>query len=222
MEGLESLLVFVVIVLLSALSNWLQHRKQRERARQRPASPPPVRPAGHGEAPPPVDTPPPPPPPVRDWEEELRRLLEGESEVPPRAPPPPPPVIVRETPPPPPPPVRPIAPVPAPAPTPPPLFRPAPAPASLEQAEAPAFELAPLSESNQAYARAAQLSEQVAARIAQAYVRTERPIAAGPVQRGGSVTPEVAALFAQLRHPRTARQAILASVVLGPPRGLES
>jgi hypothetical protein len=157
-----------------------------------------------------------------DWEAELRRLLGEEG----AAPAPPPPVIVREA-------------------APPPVRQPA-----LTQAEAPAKTLATLKESSTAYARAAQLDEKVEERMRQRAVMAEaesvyqqaarldttieerlRQVTESPVTethvtdtrvvRRGPVSPEIAHAVALLRQPRTARQAVLASVILAPPKALE-
>lgn len=226
--SIESLLVFLVIILLSGLSNWLKHRQEhKEQAeRQREAPLPPHAPEPD-HAPP---SPAPQPEKARDWEEELRRLFGGEP-----APPPPAPRPVTEPP-------TPIAPPPPVVLAPPRTQRvpeleeaPEPAPVALPQgthfprtAEAldttdgPEFILAPLKDSASAIERARQLRAAASARLHPIVAQTEthaRATTAATVTHPAS--PEVLQLIAQLRHPRAARQAILASVVLAPPKAFD-
>lgn len=206
-ESWESLIAFVVILLLSGLTNWLRQRKglppgEAEEETDRPV-PPRVRPRRPGA---PEETPA--PPPEFDLERELRRLF-GEEEAKPPAPPPP----VEVTPP------------KAPAPPPPPLPRPG--FGSLEEAPAPARELAALAEAEQAYQRASAIDAEAQARLEAARARAEAAKAlatarrAAEAHRAAGPAPEVDAVRASLRSPRTARQAVLASLVFGPPKALE-
>lgn len=229
--SLEGLLVFVVILLLSGVSNWLKRRQaEKEEAELQRTQPP--RPAGPHPAPPP----PPAERPALNWEEELRRLLSGESE-----PPSPPPVRRVEPPPPPvmaPPPLAPKPMVAAPAPrtaAPPtidedsdvtPLRLPAgthfaPTAESLDSENAPEFELATMAESADAYRRASQLQAHTEARLQQILAQTSNAVPVEPRTTLRGRSPDVAQVVAQFRHPRTARQAILASVILNPPKALE-
>jgi len=225
-SDLISLLVFVAISALSALSGWLQKRKQASEGADpwpHPSSAPsgPIR---SQSTPPPGSSSPKPAPgaprrvpeqrtPRRsDWEVELRRLLEG---VEPVTPAPLPPVIV--------------------AALPPPRVEPARSPAATvrarpsepiyaratEESPAPSLRLALFQQSADAHARAAQLSAGVAARMRRVDRLTEehRPSltsAGGPV-----ISTEALAARAWLAEPGTLRQAIIASVILGPPRCAE-
>ena len=236
-SSLESLLVFVVIVLLSGASNWLKKRQEQKDGTFVPPTP----------RPPPVPGTPSPPPPVSTlggWEEELRRLLEGEPPVPPpgaRPTPPPPLVTARQ------------APTQAPptrqAQTPPPSLppeeevKPLPVPTSspvrfpeteraLDLAPAPAFNLAKFVQTakaheraqhldSDAYGRASNLDERTAYRLRYVVDRTQNPLASQVAPRRRGLAIESARTLAQLRNPLSARQAILASVIMAPPKALE-
>jgi hypothetical protein len=218
--SLDGLLFFIAIALFSALSNWLKKRQQP------PADEADKHPAGHPQAAPATE-----PPPARSWEEELRRLLEGDlsgHETPPPTQPPPP-VIHRET--------VVVVPTPQPAATPtwserekelvPPLVLPRethfPKGGELtarNQEQGPDFELARMEESASAYQRGQAVQEATAARLQQIAALTA---SARPEQPRERRTPAAARdLVTRLHHPATARQAVLAAVVLGPPRGLET
>lgn len=240
--SLESLLVIVIIMGLSAASNWLK-RKQAEREgvpdfdeTGRPVPPPPpLRPRAPGQPPPPPirPAPQPQPTPATDWEEELRRLFEGEPEkppappprpVPPPSPPPaatPPPLVIAEeegprqgpvlVP-------RPLATVPA-SPRAPVRF-----PAereTLEQAEAPDFDLATMAESASAYDRGQRSDDNARARVVDSGLRTESAAPSAVIARHPRLTKDVEYVVTALRQPRTARQVMLASFILAPPKALE-
>lgn len=228
----ESLLVFLAIILLSALSNWIKQRQERkqEELAEREAELPgrPLPPAAEPVEDRPRQT--------RDWEEELRRLFEGDREE--KAPPPLPrpvsrPVVIEtvETPQARPPIVvnSPRVPSPQPAPTSakglpaevrrtPVLTEPRTSTAS-PVAKSP---VASLSGASKAYERASHLREFATSRLRAAVRQTEHARPSSQVRVPREVaTPEVAALLSLLRHPYSARQAILAGVVLGPPKALE-
>jgi hypothetical protein len=243
--SLESLLVFVVIIILSGLSNWLkerQTRKQQHEAQQRgnarTASPgPPAPPL----APPPIPGPTPQPPRRPDWEEELRRLLYTEDELRPSPPPPPPPAPPRQPGVPPrvpqtartgPPPLPAARSQPRPAPPPRPALEPGIEPIrlppgthfpgtapALDGVAAPGFELAPLVESAAAFQRARGLADHAESRLQQVLARAAHSAAAGPCP--ARYSPEVTHLRDQLSSPRTAREVILATVVLGAPKAFD-
>jgi hypothetical protein len=231
----EGLLFILVLAAITGLSNWLQQRRKDKEAgwppERRPLAPP--RPGSPESRPgPPPVTAPPPPRPAFNWEEELRRLLEGEPSAPPtvEAAPPPTPSPT------PPPPVRPT-PVPAaPAEAPPPrparpLAKPLAPPRSpvrfpeeaeaLDEAPAPSFQLAAMEQSAAAHKRASRLDIQTTARLQAVAARTAEPVPAQPAARLRGRSAEAAQVVGQLRHPRSARQVVLASVILGPPKALE-
>jgi hypothetical protein len=213
--GIEGLIIFLVFIAISALSNWLKRRRGEAESplfdeEQRPPVPPRRR-----EPMPPRERPAAPPP-TTSWEEEIRRLLEGDQ---PTAPPASPPPIIREaSPAPPPPPVRTIpepemdlegAPTPSPRRVPMPVI------------EAPRVELPTLTESATAYIKASQISERVAQRFEHVDQGTAAAAPEPPAPRRRGPAPDAAEFVRQLRSARGARQAILATVILGPPKALE-
>jgi hypothetical protein len=82
-------------------------------------------------------------------------------------------------------------------------------------------ELTSLRESAAAYQRASQLHQRVEERLQQTEARTERPLVAAPPPRRSLTSAEATETVALLRQPRGARQMMIASVVLGPPRALD-
>ncbi|MCP5516304.1 MAG: hypothetical protein H7A45_03490 [Verrucomicrobiales bacterium] len=207
---MESLLFFVVIIAISALSNWLK-RKQEEQ--QRSALPT----ESTADAPPPTEAAPGRKP--WDWEAELRRLFDDR---PPPAPPPPaepPPVVF------PPEPASAAAQRPFPADVPSP--RPSAVPA-LEQRMEGAKErlherLARLKRADAAYHRAQQLDQSVSARLDRlGQLRQDgRVESAEKPQRRQRTSPEVQRVRAALARPRSAREAIIAAEILSRPPGLQ-
>ena len=214
LAAIDSFWIMVAIAIGSALVEWYQRRHQK-RGGEQPGQ----------ELEPPMDTPRPAAP-GEDWQAELRRLLEGERA--PQSPPPsaPPPVVV-----------VPYDPKPAAEPEPkvtppvaPPIIRPSkpvvisnPRPViDWEDAAAPSAPLAHLTESAAAHHRVGALEEQALQRMLAAANRTEHPHATLPPPRRAQFDPAVAEVHAWLREPRTTRQAVMASVILGPPRGLPS
>lgn len=244
--SIEGLLVFVVIVLLSALSNWLKQKKELEQQRRRTLQAPPAvtKRSAQGQPPSTVRPTQPAPPPKLDWEEQLRRLLEGdvgepEPEVVPEPMPTraeplpkkavPPPLIPQAGP------VKPQEhaqkpPVVSGAPARQPQVVPAPMspapspPAKAEQSYAGtsvSTELAKLEASAAAYKRAAELAAQTAARLEEiARLRGVGGYARSGVPTGG-VSPEVQQVREMLANPRSASQALIAAVIFGPPRALK-
>lgn len=224
----EGLLIFAVIGLISALSNWLKKRHdEAERAQHLPSPPPPAADQPAAEA-----------APARPgWREELRRLLEGD-------------LTGHETPPP-----QPVAHAPPPmvahrattltVPTPeraaesrwggrerelvPPLVLPTgthfpagsePAPTAAASS-GPAFELEHMEASAAAYERGQHVQEAAIVRLHEVVAQTKSARPDRPQPRPAGRTTQARELAMRLHHPATARQAILAAVVLGPPRGLE-
>ncbi|MEN9572724.1 MAG: hypothetical protein RL514_579 [Verrucomicrobiota bacterium] len=227
----DNIWVMLAIVVISAISSWLQkrneknsqsepwggeddeaYRKQQTGGRS-PSAPNPNQPL--------------------NWEEELKRLMEGKPPLdgsvstPPPLPPPLPPPIVRRVPPPPPVPAR--------------VSREslptederlpsresAATPwqdVSLDSLPEPTKPLATLEQSTQAYQRATHLHEAVAARMQRVNEQTEKHGKAlhAPSTVHRATNPDARAVVALLRRPASARQALLASFVLAPPKGLES
>lgn len=75
--------------------------------------------------------------------------------------------------------------------------------------------------SRAAYQGAAKLPIRSARRLQRVVEQTARPAPAAPLARSPA-PPEAITVLAQLRQPRTTRQAILAAVILGPPKALET
>lgn len=239
--SIEGLVVFLVIVLLSALSNWIKQKKEFEQQRRRiPATQPREKPPGPREPEKPV------PPPVLDLEEQLRRLLDetlpDREAVPEPSPPPPdltkqpsvPPKLVPQTP-----SKEPAKPEPATAAIPQPpkekppvpsqvLARsPSPMPAREARPEpdrsstAASVELAKLEASAAAYKRAAELAAQTAARLEEIARLGARGAATDSMASVKGLSPDILQVRAMLANPRSAAQAIIASQILGPPKCLE-
>lgn len=216
---MDSLLIMLAILAITAISSWLQRKGQREdpgslgdewkTIKPRKTEPPPQ------PAPPKIGQPTSSPrkaPPAIDWERELRRLLQGDA---PTAAPPPPPPLVREEP------------APAPRPAPPPVVRPVkpppmrfPVPAVVERRESgPASTI--LVEASSAYQKAQQLHKSVADRLREVDQAIELHKAGAPAHTR-AVPPDVRSALSMLQNPKTVRQAIIASLILAPPKALET
>ena len=220
--------VVLAIVSISALTSWYQSRNKKEgqvepwggeddeayRKQQ---------PGGRSPSAPNPNQP-------LNWEEELKRLMEGK---PPldgtvSAPPPlPPPPVHRRVPPPPPVPTRvsreslPTGDEHLPS------RESAATPwqdVSLDSLPEPTKPLANLEHSTQAYQRATQLHEAVAARMQRVNELTEKHGKAlhAPITVHRATNPDARAVVNLLRRPATVRQALLASFVLAPPKALEN
>lgn len=222
--AVDPIVTFVIIVVASVVISFLKNKgmikgldQERSDEPGKPASPPaPRRPtATPTQAPRPAAT---------SWEAELRRLLEGEN--PPARPPtaPRPVVVAQPASPVPPPLVRPaarpvikpviVATVPTIVPKAAPVQAPVPVASSVETS---ARGLASMQESKLAYEKASQLGQTVAAHIDR--VPGQRVAATGVVRRTAS--PEVAQVVSMFKNARTVRQAVIASIILSPPGGLE-
>lgn len=214
--------VVLAIVIISALTSWWQKRnKQGEHGETLGSEDPEVSPPQRAGTAAPSNQP-------LNWEEELKRLLENKPPLDSTAGTPPPPPIVQRVPPPPPPlPVR----LPRESlPTdhegklsresePPPWQD-----ARLNRLPQPTKPLATLEQSTHAYQRAAQLHETVASRMQRVDEQTEKhgkPLAVTRLAHHQLGSADARAVVALLRQPATARQALLASFVLAPPKALE-
>ncbi|MBI3853770.1 MAG: hypothetical protein HY298_26305 [Verrucomicrobia bacterium] len=216
----DSFWVIIAIGIGSAIYNWLQ--KRNAAANDQEAQPP-SEPPQRGQAP--TRTQPAAPRQTKSvsWEEELRRLLEGDAP----AAPPPPPVFVFEK---------------KPAPAPPPRVR----PVVEHPSSAPARPLVTLTESSSASQRVEQLNKKVETHLGHVGSMAEatfafqkasgldvavadrmskvtgQHVAQAAVVKHKTDSPEVAQVVSLFRNPRTARQAMLASFILGPPKALEN
>lgn len=224
--GIDNIWVMLAIVVISAISSWFQSRNKKDGQaepwggeddetyrQQRTGSS--TQPAPNPNQP-------------LNWEEELKRLLEGKPPLDGTAgtppPPPPPPPVVRRTPPPVPEPVsresqgideESIA------------SRESSSPwqeTALDSLPEPNKPLVTLGNTTHGYQRATQLHESIAARMRQVGEQTEKhgkSLVAPALRLGRPVNADAQAVVALLRRPATARQALLASFVLAPPKALE-
>jgi hypothetical protein len=212
----SGVLILVAIAIGSGIMEWLKKKKEagtgpsdpnRQATRRAPARP---------------QSSPPRPASLSDWEAELRRLLSGE----PPAESPPPPARTPS----PPPPARPRPSMPERKPAAPPILRPGLARAQQPVltpmvqpviAELPERPFYTMRESVSAYQRASQLQEQVGNRMKRIEQVTERPPIPPVGARREGISPLAAQTVAMFRNPASTRQAILASFILGQPKGLE-
>lgn len=209
--------IILAVVVISAISSWVQSRnKKSEQAEpwsgEDDESYKPYRNPSGAQAPNPNQP--------LDWEEELKRLLEGKPPLdstagtPPPLPPPPPPVpepIARESEI---PPEENLA------------SRESSSPwsnTSYDSLPEPTKPLATFEESTQAYQRVAHFHENVAAHMHRAGAQVEKhghPVVAAKPARRVTSSADARAVVAQLSQPATARQAVIASLILAPPKGL--
>jgi hypothetical protein len=216
---MENLLVILAFVVLSALSGWLKKKGQSGESEPGPkrVRPTPIGPRTGGQH---ESTTPGPARPTKpaafDWEAELRRLLEGEPATPPasteHAPPPVeqlemPPIPV----------IRPAERIPPPAPM--PVSRP-----DKPSAKQPL--VLPTTPSQRQVLKVRTL-EPKPSRMVEPVIdqhpnlpRVEH-IPAFVATTSHAARSEIAAAVQLLRSPQSARQAIIAGMLLGPPRGLE-
>lgn len=214
--------VILAIVIISAITSWVQSRnKKDERAEPWGGEDdenykPYQQPSGTSAPNQPLN-----------WEEELKRLLEGKPPLDGTvgAPPPPPPPIIRRA-------------------EPPPLPEPVARESegvdeeSLASRESsspwsdtaydslpePTKSLAHFEQSTQAQHRIAQFHETVAAHMHRVDAQVEKhgqPVHA-PRPAARAINADVRAVVGSLRRPATARQALIASFVLAPPKALEA
>ena len=93
--------------------------------------------------------------------------------------------------------------------------------ADIESAPAPSQELATLAPADDAYAMAAGLETRVAAHLREVDEGIANASPDHVRERSGGRSAEIEQVLALLRQPTTARQAVMASILLGPPRALE-
>ena len=203
---MDSFLITLVVIVIAALSNWLQHRAQAQNEQMgRPEPSPPLPdPRAPRTGPQPAS---PRPSIETTLERELRRLL---GEEPPVALPAPRPVQTE-------PPRRPPVVVPKPAA---PRQHAGPFPASPSPLPIPTPSLAQLSQSTSAFGRAHQLHESVALQLHQVDEQTEKHGLNRLRLKSQPVAPHVSAIFDLRRNRQAARQAFVASLVFGVPKSL--
>lgn len=198
--SIESFLIFLLIAAGSAFFNWLKKRGEKtedwSNEENRPGTP--------------VDRDYPAPPPLAprrepttNWEEELRRMLEGGSS--------------QETP----PPVQ----VPRPA----PVYRPVPPPIAtvkrtvtpvfVQEEEGPAIEPPSLAKAKVGYERASHIEDNVASHFKH---MAQHPVALTSTGFHMNRTPEIDRARTFLKNRASIREALIASIILSPPKALEN
>lgn len=197
---MEKLIFLVVIGGFYLLQAWWKSKAEKEQADAPPPWPgqkPPPSP-GPGPGQPPAGQPA--PTPAARWEEELRRLLEG------GAPKPTPP---------------PVAPVPPPLPPKPPRKSLVPKPVVVTDADMETglpVRMPTLEKSAQAFLRASRLESKVAEHMQRVsnQVTTHKKI-----ELRRDISPEIRQAVGLVRQRQSQRAAIIAGMVLGPPKALE-
>lgn len=201
---MEKLIFIVAIVVISMIHSWWQKRK----GEGEPESPPWPTPNPRRTPVPPRQNPQPRPsqPPAASWEEELRRLLQGEEPSRPEVPP----VVVQSAPP----------PLPKP-----PVMQSAPPPrvvsASRSEVDVDAGasrHMSAIQESAQAFLHGSMPSAEVARHMEQAHpnVAEHRTL-----NLRKSVSPEIRQAVSLVRDRQSQRAAIIAGIILGPPKAME-
>ena len=208
--AIDTIWILLAIALATWIYNWIT-KKSEQHPGASPEEP-------HPSIPPAVPPQHAPSSAAGSWEEEIRRLLGEAPPAPPPAPPlprsapAPPPVLVT--------PPRPVA-TPQPAvrkPALPPARSPRPVLVQLEAA--PARPLAKLEQSRAALQRAGQLHESVAKQLREIDRQTEGQTQKAATRGRKSTSADAHAAVALVRNPRSARQAVVASLLLGPPKSL--
>ena len=194
---MEQLIIFLLFVVGSIISSIIQHKKKKAEEQQQQELEELTR-RPRGEAAPPAKPPEAWPKSAADWQEQLRRMLEGESQ--------PPPVI------------KPILLPPeqrAPKPSPPVQRSSKP----TELSEGDLVFKSPLKTSTENYQRAANLHTNVQERMRAIDLQTSTAKSGAARRR-----PRAQSEFVQrLKHnPRAIREAVIASVIFAPPKGLET
>ncbi|MBK7998564.1 MAG: hypothetical protein IPK15_07570 [Verrucomicrobia bacterium] len=203
---MEKLIFLIAIVVISMLHSWWQKRKGEGDA-DADASPWPT-PNPRRTSVPPRQTPQtrPQPPPAASWEDELRRLLQGEEPSRPAAPP----VVVQSAPPP-----LPRASV----------SRPAPVPRVVSESRSDVDmntglnrQAPSMLESAQAFLHGSMPSTEVARHMQQAHphVATHETLSLKK-----QVPPAIRQAVSLVRDRQSQRAAIIAGIILGPPKAME-
>jgi hypothetical protein len=194
---MEQLIIFLLFVVGSIISSYIQHKKKQEEERQQRELEDLTRREGSA---PSVPRNAPWPKTAADWQEELRRMLEGET---PRQPPPViKPVLL--------PPVQQQQPPPAPVPQPPP---------ALAEAARRAEHKALLQRTAGQYQRAENLHASVKERLRAVAEQTTTHRSAEPRHHRRAAQSDFVSRLRQ--HPGAMREAFIASIIFEAPKGLE-
>ena len=197
----EKLIFLVVVVVISILSSWWKKKRGEPEDESNPW---PGYPPRHKPQAPPAGRPAPPPSPSQasNWEEELRRLLQGEESARPA----PPPVVVQQS-----------------RPAPPPLPPPVPASRPVNALESDpdmdkGLAVPSLEQSAQAFLRASQIETKVAAHMQRVdqQVTTHQKVSLKKV-----APPAIRQAIGLVRNRQSQRAAIIAGLILGPPKAME-
>lgn len=207
---IDTFWIVVAVVVISSVWEWLKKQRKTGSGGSPSGGSEPFAPSPPAAAPRPAAT--------SDWEEELRRLLGGESPVagPQRAAPPP----IRTTV------IQEAKPVSTARPTvaAPPMARTPPPPSAETRITTveKSVDVHPpaLQESAAAYRRASHLQEEVAKHLKGVDEMTERHLAGTATVPARALSVEAVQTIALIRNPRTARQAVIASLIFGPPKAI--
>ena len=205
----EKLIFLVVVVVISILSSWWK-KKQGEPEDE--SNPWPGYPPRHRPQAPPARNPAPPPPPSQasNWEEELRRLLQGEEPARPA----PPPIVVQQSVPAPPPLPRAVAPRPGPAPRPVVVSQ-----VDPDMEKGLPVQMQSLEQSAQTFLRASQLES----RVAEHMHGVDQQVTTHQKVNLKKVAPQaIRQAIGLVRNRQSQRAAIIAGIILGPPKAMEA
>lgn len=205
---MEKLIFLVAVVVISLLHSWWQKRRGEGEAEADSGSPAWPTPSPRRPPVPPRQAPAnrPQPPPAASWEDELRRLLQGEEPARPAAPP----VVIQTAPP----------PLPKPV-----VVRPAPVPRMVSESRSDVDMDTGLSrhgpsmqESAQAFLHGGMPAADVARHMQQAHphLATHQTVS---LKKHSS--PEIRQAVSLVRDRQSQRAAILAGIILGPPKAME-
>jgi hypothetical protein len=196
---MEGLFTIIMLMLLFAASNWLKRRAEPEEPERWPDEMEPGdQPPAHRRTTAPGE---PTARPARSsWEEELRRLLEGEPprrlepKPPPPAPPPIPPAVITPS-------------------------RPVPTPPRVT-AVTPHGRVQTIGQTALLLGRTRELQRRATDELRRAHAQIGgRPLVSS-LERRHDQSEEIRRARAWFNSPQAARQAVIASVILGPPRAL--
>lgn len=218
---IDNFWVILAIVIGSVIWDWLKKRGRSEDTDSLPheSESPHSSPGPHPTTTPTRPTALPRPVATSDWEEQLRRLLAGEAPAaPPHTSTPPPirPVVVQET--------QPTAPArrdPAPQPVAKAVPPAPPGPRMGTADRAAEVQLPSLTQSTASFPRASHLRENVADNLKRVEQMTEHHRGSVPTVHRQTFSIESARTISLIRNPSTVRQAVIASIIFGPPRALE-
>jgi hypothetical protein len=200
----DNIWVALAMIIIGAISHWLQNRNKTEQEKQPWSVEDDAPPASYRQSAPPPVTPQARPleQRERELESELRRLLgeEPPARTPPPLPPPLPPPVVRRA----------------------PLIRTVVIEDDEDTLAAGAAQMGQMRESARAHDRAAALQGAVEQRMKAVNVRTEKHVPEFGALHPSVAQPGQAMKPSPWRNRSAARQAMIASIIFGPPKGTEN